>query len=72
MRLLILALCALLVAGFFATMFVSLWATRRSAESPTVFRQSLAADFVWTAIPCLMLLAAAIPAVVGFVSGRHQ
>lgn len=71
MQLLIFALCALVVAGVFATMFVALWSTRGGAARSAAFRRSPAAEFVWTAIPGLMLLAAAIPAVIAIVSARH-
>jgi len=62
MRILILELCAVLVAGVFAAMFVALWGTRRSAGRLEHFRQSATAEVVWAAIPCLMLIAAALPA----------
>jgi heme/copper-type cytochrome/quinol oxidase subunit 2 len=67
MRLLILVLCVLLVAGVVATTVVALWSTRESAARRAGFRQSPAAEFVWTAIPCLTLLAAAIPFVLAIV-----
>lgn len=68
MRLVILGMCALVAAGVFAAMFLAIWSTRRAPGTPTAFRQSFATEVVWAAIPCLMLLAAAIPAVIGIVS----
>ena len=72
MRLLILALCALLVAGAFATAALTLWSTRESAARYAAFHQSLAAEFVWTAIPGLMLLAASIPAMLAIVAAHSE
>jgi len=63
MRLAILTMCILVAAGVFATMLLAIWSTRRDGLRPPSFRQTLAAEIVWTAIPCLMILAAAIPAV---------
>jgi heme/copper-type cytochrome/quinol oxidase subunit 2 len=64
MRLAILTMCALVATGVFVTMFLALWSSRRDGSRPPSFRQKLAAEIVWTAIPCLMILAAAIPAVI--------
>ena len=61
MRLVILIVCALVAVGVFATMFVAIWSSHRAA-SPS--RQSLAVELVWAAIPCLMIIVAAIPAVI--------
>jgi heme/copper-type cytochrome/quinol oxidase subunit 2 len=61
-------MCAVLAVGVFAAMFVAIWSTRRSGEQPSAFRQSLATEMVWAAIPCLMILAAAVPAVIAIVS----
>lgn len=63
MRLLIMILCMLMAAGVFATMFLSIWSSRRGGAHDGAARQGLAAEFVWAAIPCLMIIAAAIPAV---------
>jgi heme/copper-type cytochrome/quinol oxidase subunit 2 len=72
MRSAILTLCILVAAGVFVTMFLAIWSTRRDASRPASFHQSLAAEFVWAAIPCLMLLAAAIPAILAITSqGDH-
>jgi heme/copper-type cytochrome/quinol oxidase subunit 2 len=63
-------MCAALSAGVFAAMFVSIWSTRRSGAYPSAFRQSLTTEIVWAAIPCLMMLAAAIPAAIAIVSAH--
>jgi heme/copper-type cytochrome/quinol oxidase subunit 2 len=68
MRVAILTLCTLLAAGVFAAMFVSIWSTRRRGVCPPALRQSLTSEIVWAAIPCLMIVAAAIPAVVAIVT----
>lgn len=70
MRLVILGMCALVAAGVFATMFVSLWSTRCAPAASTAFRRSFATELVWAAIPCLMMLAAAIPAVIAIASAH--
>jgi heme/copper-type cytochrome/quinol oxidase subunit 2 len=63
-----LGMCALLAAGVFSAMFLSIWSTRRAPAADDILRQRLAAELVWAAIPCLMMLAAAIPAVIAIVS----
>jgi heme/copper-type cytochrome/quinol oxidase subunit 2 len=68
MRLVILAMCSLVAAGVFAAMFLAIWSTRRAAPAPSLFRQSFVSELVWAAIPCLMMLAAAIPAAIAIVS----
>ena len=70
MRLVILGMCALLAIGVFTAMFVSIWSTRPAPAAPPAFRQSVVRELVWAAIPCLMMLAAAIPAVIAIVSGQ--
>ena len=68
MRLVILGMCALVAAGVFAAMFLAIWSTRRAPPGPTAIRQKFATELVWAAIPCLMMLAAAIPAVIAIAS----
>lgn len=68
MRVAILAMCTLLAAGVFTAMFVSIWSTRYRGACPSALRQSLISEIVWAAIPCLMIVAAAIPAVVAVVT----
>jgi heme/copper-type cytochrome/quinol oxidase subunit 2 len=61
-------MCALLAAGVFAAMFLSIWSARRAPAAQITPRQRFAAELVWAAIPCLMVLAAAVPAVIAVVS----
>jgi heme/copper-type cytochrome/quinol oxidase subunit 2 len=68
MRFAILTMCLLVAGGVFATMFLAIWSSRRDGLRPPSVRQNLAAEVVWTAIPCLMILAAAIPAVIAIFS----
>ena len=68
MRLFILEMCALVSAGVFAAMFFAIWRTRRARPARTALRQHFASELVWAAIPCLMMLAAAIPAAIAIVS----
>jgi heme/copper-type cytochrome/quinol oxidase subunit 2 len=70
MRLFIVGMCFVVAAGVFAAMFLSIWSSRGTADRAAAFAQSIASELVWAAIPCLMILAAAIPAVVAMVSGR--
>jgi heme/copper-type cytochrome/quinol oxidase subunit 2 len=70
MRVVILAMCALVAASVFATMFLTIWSTSRAPAAPTSLRQSLATELVWAVIPCLMMLAAAIPAVIAIASAH--
>ena len=63
MRVVIFGLCIIFVLGVFVAMFVSIWSTRRRSEAYLHSRpSSLGVELVWAAIPCLILLSAAIPA----------
>jgi heme/copper-type cytochrome/quinol oxidase subunit 2 len=71
MRLVVIGMCALVAAGVFAAMFVSIWSTRHpDAAHPSALRRNIAVELVWAAIPCLMILAAAVPAVIAVLSGH--
>ena len=62
MRVIIFGSCIIFVLGVFVAMLVSTWSTHRRNEARLHSRQSLGVELVWAAIPCLMLLSAAIPA----------
>ena len=68
MRFAILTLCALVALGVFATMFAAIWSSRRDGSDARSARQHLAMELVWAAIPCLMIVAAAIPAVIAIAA----
>jgi heme/copper-type cytochrome/quinol oxidase subunit 2 len=68
MRLAILMVCSVVTAGVFAAMFLAIWSARRKESHPPSFRQNLAAELVWAAIPCLIILSAAIPAAISIAS----
>jgi heme/copper-type cytochrome/quinol oxidase subunit 2 len=70
MRLVIVGMCFVVAVGVFVAMFLSIWSSRGTADHAPAFAQSAASELVWAAIPCLMILAAAIPAVVAMVSAR--
>ena len=71
MRLVVMEMCALVATGVFAAMFASIWSTRHREDAhPAALRQSVAMELVWAAIPCLMILAAAAPAVIAIVSAH--
>ena len=63
MRLIILMACVLVAAGVFTAMFFAIWSSHRAASQAASSRHSLATELVWAAIPCLMIVAAAYPAV---------
>jgi len=68
MRVFVFALCALFTLGIFVTMLLSIWSTRDRREAQLLARQSLVGELVWAAIPCLMIVAAAIPAGVAILT----
>ena len=68
MRLALLMMCSVVTAGVFAAMFLAIWSSRRKNSQSPSFRQNLAAELVWAAIPCLIILSAAIPAAIAIAS----
>ena len=72
MQLLILKMCALVASGVLVAMFLAIWSTRRGSMDSTLYKPGFATELVWAAIPCLIMVAAAIPAVVGIVSARDM
>ena len=60
----------LVTAGVFAAMFLSIWSTRRVPSVQTIPGQRFAAELVWAAIPCFMILAAAAAGAIAIVSGH--
>ena len=62
MRVIVFGVCVIFALGVFVAMFVSIWSCHRRSEACLHLRQSLSVELVWAAIPCLMLLSAAIPA----------
>lgn len=72
MRLTILIMCALVAAGVFAAMFLAIWRARRDGSRPGSRRQSLATEFLWAAIPCLMIAAAAMPAAIAIATSSSD
>jgi cytochrome c oxidase subunit II len=62
MRAVILGLCLLVAASVFAAMFRAVVSYRRTAK-PRYSHRSAAVELMWAAIPCLMLIACAAPAV---------
>ena len=61
MRIIFLMMCAMAAAGVFLTMVCAVWTYRR-ANGPPYFHQRVVVELVWVAIPCLMLVALALPA----------
>lgn len=64
MRVVMLGVCALLAAGVFATMFVTICRSHAVSDVPPGVRRRLTIELVWAAIPCLLVVAAFVPAVV--------
>jgi len=62
-RILILELGAIIVAGAFTGMFLAIRRHRRTAVDTGRFHASAAVEMAWAAVPCLMLMAGAFPAV---------
>ena len=57
----ILMMCTVFATRAFATMFLAIWSSRRDGSGRPSLSQNRAAEFVWAAIPCQMIRAAAIP-----------
>jgi len=72
MRVIILAIFTLLAAGIFTAMFMSIWSARCSADRASDYRQGVVAEFVWAVIPCLILIAAAIPAAIEIIEQEKR
>jgi heme/copper-type cytochrome/quinol oxidase subunit 2 len=70
MRLVTPVMCAVLAAGVVVTTLLAIWSTRRARTIPIDFRQRLREELVWAAIPCLMVLATAIPVAAAVASAR--
>jgi heme/copper-type cytochrome/quinol oxidase subunit 2 len=70
MRVFVLGMCAVLAAGVFAAMLLSIWNTRHSANRSTEVRRGVVAELIWAAIPCVIVIAAAIPASFAIVTSR--
>jgi heme/copper-type cytochrome/quinol oxidase subunit 2 len=71
MRVVILGLCTLLAGGVFIAILLSTWSSRRSADRAPEFRQAMVTELLWAAIPCLMVIAAAIPAAIAIAVARN-
>jgi len=70
MRVVIFGICALVAAGVFATMLLTIWSTSRATDDGHRFRQSAVIEIVWAAIPCLIIIAAALPAAIAIMASR--
>ncbi|MBS1270319.1 MAG: cytochrome c oxidase subunit 2 [Gammaproteobacteria bacterium] len=58
----ILIICVVIFAGVFAVMFYSIFAHRKSrGAQPAQFSHNTAVEFVWSAIPAIILVGMAIP-----------
>jgi heme/copper-type cytochrome/quinol oxidase subunit 2 len=64
MRLAILVVCVLITAAVFAAMFGGIWRASRDPSSSQALRRRLATELIWAMIPCLIVVAAATPAVI--------
>jgi heme/copper-type cytochrome/quinol oxidase subunit 2 len=70
MRVAVLIMCRLIAAGVLVAMYLSVWSTRNDPERADGYRKHVAAELVWTSIPILILIAAAVPAVVAVLSAN--
>jgi heme/copper-type cytochrome/quinol oxidase subunit 2 len=69
MRGVILGMCAVVAAGVFLAMYLSVWSTRDHPGRVAAFRQHIISELLWLTIPMLMLIAAAFPAAIVVMSG---
>jgi len=67
MRITMPGICALLAAGVFVAMFLSICQAQRRTEGQAGASRGLAMELLWAAIPCLMVVAAVIPAAIKIV-----
>jgi cytochrome c oxidase subunit 2 len=70
MRIVIFGMSVFVAVAVFVTMFLSILSTRGSGEGDASFRQSVFVEIVWALIPCLMVVAAAVPAAIAIVSSH--
>jgi len=70
MRLIILAICGVVAGAVFVLMFLSIWSSRGTSERSQQFHHSAVSEAVWVAIPWVMIVAAAIPAVIAIMTSR--
>jgi cytochrome c oxidase subunit 2 len=63
LHMLILLVCALIAAGVYTAMIYAILKFRKSkGATPAKFSHSTLAEIIWTVIPCLILVAMAVPA----------
>src|SRR6267378_584365 len=72
MRVVIFGMCALVAAGVFATMLLTVWSTSRATDDGHRFRQGAVIEIVWAAIPCLIIIAAALPAAIASIELAYR
>jgi cytochrome c oxidase subunit II len=70
MRLAVLLICVLIAAGVFAAMFVAIWRSKRAAAPTPALHQGFAVELIWAMIPCLIIVAAAAPAVIAVANQK--
>jgi hypothetical protein len=59
-----LGVCALLAAGAFAAMFLTILRAQAASDARPGIRPRLASELLWAALPCLIVIAAVTPAAV--------
>jgi heme/copper-type cytochrome/quinol oxidase subunit 2 len=62
MHVVVLAMWTLAAVGTLIAMFCCIWHYRRTTDCATHFHRSPVVEMVWTAVPCVILITAAIPA----------
>jgi len=63
-RLVLLIFSMIVAAVTFALLIQSAWSVRNVRTSPGRFSHSVAAEVIWTVVPCLMFVGAALPAAI--------
>ena len=67
MRTVIFGVGVVVAGGVFVTMLLSILSARGTGEGDDSFRQSVFEEIVWALIPCLMIVAAVVPAAIAIV-----
>ena len=64
-------MCALLAAGVFGAVVLATVRAHGTDDRAPCFRQSIVAELVWAAIPCLIVIAAALPAAISIIAANR-
>jgi heme/copper-type cytochrome/quinol oxidase subunit 2 len=71
MRVIMLVMCATAAAGVFTAMILAICNHRRALDRPSALHRNTALELLWAAVPCVMLIACAAPAVKLILASPH-